>query len=112
MSTPYIPTPGDAGPGSDRFIRETGRTFTMRIIVSRAFIPLGIDKDTAQTILEWAVGQDVATLDFSQWPDRIGERLGLVWNIRDIPVFDVMRKIALMWLEEQKKIRVMLGRTT
>lgn len=83
--------------------QEILKLYKLRMIISRAWIPMGIDRNEGADILLWAIGEDVAKLHLSHWPERIMENTGLVFNPKVDKVIDIMRKVAKVW--QSKKVK-------
>lgn len=84
--------------------KEVLQLWKLRSIISKAWIPMGISKEEAVDILIWAIGEDVTTLHIREWPIRIMINTGVKFDIKVIPMMDVMRAVAKVWQRNKKFI--------
>ena len=82
---------------------EILKLYRLRGLISRAWMPMGINKNEGADILIWAIGEDVAKLNFSLWPERIMENVGITFDPKVDKVIDIMRKVAKVW--QSKKVK-------
>ncbi len=82
---------------------EILKLYRLRRLISKAWIPLGISREEGADILIWAVGEDVAHLNFLLWPERIKENVGLTFDIKQAKIIDVLRLVAGVW--QKKKVK-------
>uniref|UniRef100_A0A6M3L5M3 Uncharacterized protein n=1 Tax=viral metagenome TaxID=1070528 RepID=A0A6M3L5M3_9ZZZZ len=58
---------------------DLSKVILFRKMIIKGFFDAGVFKaEDADHILEWAVGEDWKTLNPKEWPDRIGQKTGLL----------------------------------
>jgi len=87
----------------EKFPQTALKFYKLRVIITRAWRPLGISRDEAADILVWAVGDDVKHVPFDQWPARIMDNAGIKFDPRQARVLDVLRTVAKEW--QRRKIK-------
>ena len=92
-----------AAAGAPELPQEVLKMYKFRMIISKAWLPMGITREEAVDILCWAVGEDVTRLHFSHWPERIMENTGVQFNPAVDKVIDVMRRVGKVW--QGKKVK-------
>ena len=83
--------------------QEVLKMFKLRRLIAKAWLPMGIDREEGADILIWAVGEDVHKLNFSLWPERIMENVGIKIEAKTDKVIDIMRRVAKVW--QSKKVK-------
>ena len=81
--------------------QEVLKLYKLRKIISKAWIPLGISRDEAVDCLLWAVGEDVAQLNFGLWPERIMDRTGIKFDPAKTPVYQIFQMVGKKWIKEK-----------
>ena len=87
----------------EKFPQTALKFYKLRVIITRAWRPLGISRDEAADILIWAVGDDVKYIPFDQWPERIMNNTGIKFDRRQARILDVLRTVAKEW--QMRKIK-------
>src|SRR3990167_10052354 len=87
----------------EKFPQIVNRFYKLRMIITKAWQPMGISRDEAADILIWAIGDDVKKIPFIDWPKRITENTGIKFNPRTDTVFNVLREVVKEW--KKRKIK-------
>jgi len=87
----------------EQFPQTALKFYKLRMIITKAWRPLGISRDEAADILIWAVGDDVKRVPFERWPERIMGNTGIKFDPRQSRVLDVLRTVAKEWQRRKMK---------
>src|SRR3990167_2272655 len=87
----------------EQFPQVALKFYKLRVIITKAWQPLGISRDEAADILIWAVGDDVKRTPFDQWPERIMGNTGIKFDRHQAKILDVLRTVAKEW--QRRKIK-------
>ena len=87
----------------EKFPQTALKFYKLRMIITKAWRPLGISRDEAADILIWAVGDDVKRVSFVRWPERIMGNTGIKFDPWQSRVLDVLRTVAKEWQRRKMK---------
>lgn len=85
------------------FPKAVNQFYKLRMIISKAWIPIGISRDEGSDILIWAIGKDVKTLDFKCWPERIMQNTGITFDPKEETIINILRRVAQLWQNRKVK---------
>ena len=85
---------------------EIRRLIKLRRLLSKAWIPMGIEKEEAIDILQWAIDDEPYKIHIADWAERISERTGVKVDPKKDTILKTLIKVALEW---QRRKKIIIG---